>query len=139
MPQQNSSAKEQLLKLEKLLKKIIRKSLKNNTLDYTAQITVSSLEPGKLKYAAHISSPSREVQDITYVYDNFSQLETMLEESLKSFNPQKVEVAFHESRINSYKAKILQHEARVKVLQDPNFDPETDGMSDMEKKNEKSD
>lgn len=128
MPQANNSAREQLLKLEKLVKKIIRKSLKNNTLDYTVQIATSSLEPGKLMYAAHISSPSREVKDITFVFDNYKILEDALTEAAKEYNPTKVELAFHESRMNSYKNKIAQHEQRVKVLEDPNYDPEIDGV-----------
>jgi hypothetical protein len=133
-----------LLKLEKLVKKVIRKSLKNNTLEYTVQISTSSLEPGKLKYAAHISSPAAGVQPVTMVFDTFALLEAALEESVKEFNPQKVELAFHESRINSYNNKVKQHEQRVKVLTDPNYDPETDSVTealkDLEKKSkEKTD
>lgn len=128
MPQVNNSAKEQLLKLEKLTKKVIRKSLKNNTLDYTVQITTSSLEPGKLKYACHISSPASGVQPITFVYDSFDLLVAALEESEKEFNPQKVEVAFHESRINSYKGKIAMHEKRVETLESPDYDAEIDAI-----------
>lgn len=143
MPQVNNSAKEQLLKLEKLVKKVIRKSLKDNTLDYTVQATMSSLEPGKLKYAAHISSPSTGVQPITLVFDTFSMLEAALEEAIKEINPQKVELAFHESRVNSYKNKIKQHEQRMSVLENPNYDPEIDGvrteLSDILEEGKKTD
>jgi hypothetical protein len=130
MSKANSSAREQLLKLEKLVNKVIRKSLKNNTLDYTCQITVSSLEPKKIKYAIHISSPAPGVQPVTMVYDNFDLLVAALEEAEKEFNPQKVEIAFHNNRMNSYKNKIKQHEQRVKVLEDPNYDPETDSVAE---------
>lgn len=128
MPKQNNSTREHLLKLEKVVKRVIRKSLKNNTLDYTVQITVSSLEPGKLQYAAHISSPASGVNAITFVYDTFDLLLAALKEAEKEFNPQKVELAFHANRINNYKNKIKQHEKRVETLESPDYDPETDGI-----------
>lgn len=126
MPQQNNSATEQLLKLEKLVKRIIRKSLKNNTLDYTVQYSVSSLEPEKVKYSAMISSPNKEVQPILFSFDQYSILEAALKEAEKSYNPTSVEIAFHDSRINSYKAKIEQHETRKQQLEDPEYDSEND-------------
>lgn len=123
MQKPNNTARQQLLELEKLTKKVIRKSLKNNTLDYTVQITISSLDPGKLQYAAHISSPASGVSQITFVYDTFDLLLTALQEAEKKFNPEKVEIAFHQNRMNVYKSKISQHEQRVKVLESPDYDP----------------
>jgi poly-D-alanine transfer protein DltD len=121
MPQPDNKESVQLLKLEKLAKKLIRKSLKNNTLDYTVQLTVSSLEPSKIKYAAQISSPEKGVQPITFVFDSYKTLEASLEEAIKELNPIKVEEAFHENRINTYKNKIQQHEARLTIIRDPEF------------------
>ena len=138
MHQQNNSAKEQLLKLEKLVKKVIRKSLKNNTLDYTVQITVSSIEPGKLKYAAHISSPAPGVEPVTMVFDSYGLLEGALEESVKEFSPRKFEIAFQQNRMNTFKNKIAQHEKRVKILENPDYDPETDGLKEFKETLEKA-
>ncbi len=126
MPKANSNKKENLQELEKLVRRVIRKSLKNNTLDYTVQFTISNLEPGKVKYAAMITSPANGVQPITFIFDSYKTLEASLREAEKELNPQKVEVAFHENRINSYKNKITQHEERVKVLKDPKYVPEDD-------------
>lgn len=117
---------EKLRKLERLVGRVIRKSLKDNTLDYTVQMTVSSLEPGKVQYAALISSPAKGVQPITFVYDTYELLEAALKESVEGLDPRKVEVAFHENRINSYKNKIDQHQERVDKLNDPNYKPEDD-------------
>jgi hypothetical protein len=122
----NANAREQLSKLEKTVKKILRKSLKNNTLDYTVQISISSLEPGNVKYSAFISSPNKDVQPIIFSYDNFEMLEAALLEAEKQYNPTTVEVAFHESRINTYKSKIEQHEERKKQLEDPEYKEEDD-------------
>lgn len=102
-----------LQELEKLVKKVIRKSLKDNTLDYTVQFTLSNIEPGKVKYAAMISAPARGVQPITYVFHSFNDLKAALIESETEINKDKVEVAFHESRINSYESKIQQHKERI--------------------------
>lgn len=132
MPKANNSAKEQLLTLEKLVNKVIRKSLKNNTLDYTVQITTSSLEPGEVKYAAMITSPAGGVQPITFVFDTYALLEGSLVEAAKELNPKKVEIAFHENRINSYKNKIVQHEERVANLKDPDFTDEIEDDEDIE-------
>ena len=117
MPKNDNNAKESLQELEKLVKKIIRKSLKDNTLDYTCQLTISNLEPGKVKYAAQISSPARGIQPITYVFDNYNDLKNALLESEKELDKEKIELVFHQSRINTYKTKIEAHEARIKAIE----------------------
>ena len=42
----------QILEAEKIIKKIIRNVFKDSTLDYTVQVSTSSVEPGKVKYSA---------------------------------------------------------------------------------------
>lgn len=106
-----------LRELEKLVKKIIRKSLKDNTLDYTCQFSVSSLEPEKVKYAVLISSPAKGVQPITFVFDKFEDLKNALVEAQTSIDKNKVELAFHQDRINSYESKIQQHKARITIIE----------------------
>jgi len=126
MPKASNNVKEQLQTLEKIVKKILRKSLKDNTLDYTVQITTSSLEPGKIKYAAQISAPAKGVQPITFIYDNYEMLKASLEESEKELSKKKVEITFHQSRINSYNNKVKQHEERMKQLEDPEYEEDED-------------
>lgn len=118
MSKESNTAKGQLIELEKLTKKILRNSLKDNTLDYTVQISVSSNEPNTVKYAALISAPKDGVQPITYVFDNYSDLHAALVASEKEIDQEKVEVTFHESRINTYKTKIAAHEARLKEIEE---------------------
>lgn len=118
-----STEKEMLRELEKLAKKVIRKSLKDNTLDYTAQFTVSSLEPGHVKYAVQISSPAAGVQPIYFVHDSFNDLKKALELAEKQLNRKEVEKVFHESRINTYKTRIQAHEQRIVDI-DKNEDDE---------------
>lgn len=113
MKKEKMTAREQLLELERLVKKIMRKSLKDNTLDFTCQITISNLDEGKVKYAAQISSPAKGVQPITFVFDSFNDLKNALESSEKELNKKEIEKVFHQSRINTYKSKIAAHEARL--------------------------
>lgn len=126
MPKANSNEREKLLTLEKLVKKVIRKSLKNNTLDYTVQISVSSLEPAKVKYSAMISSPANGVQPVLLTYDAYEKLEEALKVAETTYNARNVEIAFHENRINTYKSKVAAHEARKAQLEDPSYNEEDD-------------
>ena len=79
------------------------------------------MNPGKLQYACQITAPANGVQPITFIFDDYKTLEASLKEAEKELNPRKVEVAFHENRINSYKNKIEQHEERVAKLNDPDY------------------
>lgn len=89
---------------------------------------MSSLEPGKVQYAALITSPASGIQPITFVHDSYELLESSLKEAANELNPQKVEATFHRNRINSYKNKIDQHEQRIKQLEDPDYKPEDDDI-----------
>lgn len=109
--------REQLVELEKQVKKVIRKSLKDNTLDYTVQMSISSLEPNKVKYAALISSPAKGVQPITFVFDTFENLKSALILAETEIDRDKVEIAFHQDRITSYENKIQQHKERIVIIE----------------------
>lgn len=132
MPKAHNSVREQLLTLEKHVKKILRKSLKDNTLDYTIQFSVSNVDaPGKVKYAAMISSPARGVQPITFMAESYEELEAVLKAGEKGINRKEVELTFHQSRINSYESRIAQHKDRMAKLNDPDYD-ESDVEIEME-------
>lgn len=112
-----------MLSLEKLVKKIIRKSLKDNTLDYQIQFSLGNLsEPGKVKYDVMISSPAKGVQPITFSYYSFDELEEALRAGVEGINRKEVEITFHQSRINTYENRIAQHKARMDKLNDPDYD-----------------
>lgn len=108
----------QLLKLEKKIKDIINKKLKDRTLEYALQIAVSSMEPKKLRYSAMISSPAKGVQDITFVLNSIEELDKALDEFMTKTDHRDVEKAYHENRINVYKSRIAAHEGRIKELEE---------------------
>lgn len=122
MPKESTTAKEQLRVLEKIVKKIVRKSLKDNTLDYAVQISISNLEPDQVKYSAQISSPARGVQPITFNFNTFDALKTALEGSVDEIDRKAVELVFHENMINQLKNRIEAHEERVKQIEDGDFE-----------------
>ena len=122
MQKEVNTAKEQLRVLQKTIKKIIRKSLKDNTLDYTVQISMSSLEPDQIKYAAQISSPAKGVQPITFSFNTFKDLEAALEKSVDEIDREQVELAFHENMVNSLENRIEAHKARIKQIEDGEFE-----------------
>jgi hypothetical protein len=102
--------KDDLKKLEKIIKKIVRNRFRDATLDYTVQVSISSIEPGKVKYAALITSPSRHVQEIPFRFDSYQELEAALKLALKDFRYEDIEKAEVTSRINVYKNKITELE-----------------------------
>lgn len=133
MPKEKLTYSESLQELEKLTKQIIRKSLKDNTLNYTVQITRSSVEPGKTKYAVHIDSPRLGVQPITFVHENYEVLKGVLEESITTINKRAIEIAFHEDRINMLENRLLAHKERKVILESGEGDLEEDDDIEMER------
>lgn len=105
-----------LLKAEKTIKKIMRKVFKNSLLDYSVQVTVSSLEPSRIKYGVFISSPSRHVQDVTFMFDSFEELDKTLQECLKEWNYAEIQKTDLQSRANSFRSRADDIEARIKDI-----------------------
>lgn len=117
-----------LLKLEKVVRKVITKALKDRTLDYVVQFSVSSLEPKKVKYSFMINGTKKEVRIEPQSADNFATVMKIAEGMLENYDPVELEKTFHESRINSYKAASDQHQKRLDYLNDPNRDTEDDDI-----------
>lgn len=126
MPKLNDTA--DLLRLEKAVRKIINKSLKDRTLDYTVQFSVSSLEPKKVKYAFMIQGTKKEVRIEPQAFNSFDTALKVAEGMIDSINPVEVEKTFHVSRINTHKSTIKQHEDRLKWLEEH---PEGDELDDI--------
>jgi hypothetical protein len=108
-----------LLKLEKVVRKVIVKAFKDRTLDYTVQFSVSSLEPKKVKYAFMINGTKQEVRVEPQAFDSFNEALSVAEGMLKEIDTVELEKTFHVSRINTYNSAISQHEARIKQLDNP--------------------
>lgn len=119
MPKNDNNASEQLKELEKLVKKILRKSLKDNTLDYSVSLAVSNQDPGTVKYAVMISSPAKGVTPITYITKKFDEMKALLEQSVENLDRTSIERAFHEYEIGRIERRKLAHEAAIVQIDNP--------------------
>jgi len=127
-----STPAESVIELEKLVRKVIRLAFKDNTLDYTVQISTSSLEPGKVKYSFMINGLKKEIQPIAMSYYSYADCKAVLEGLLKEVNTVEVEKMFHQGRINVYKNAISSHEDRLKQIEEHPEEVEEDNEIEME-------
>jgi len=127
-----STPTESVIELEKLVRKVIRLAFKDNTLDYTVQISTSSLEPGKVKYSFMINGLKKEIQPIAMSYYSYADCKAVLEGLLKEVNTVEVEKMFHQGRINVYKNAISSHEDRLKQIEEHPEEVEEDNEIEME-------
>lgn len=116
---------EDLLKLERAVRKVIAKAFKDRTLDYTVQFSVSSLEPKKVKYAFMINGTKKEIRVEPQAFDSYEACLAVAEGMLEEINLDALERTFHESRINTHQAAIDQHKARLEQMDNP---PEDDDI-----------
>jgi hypothetical protein len=123
---------ENVQELEKLVRKVIRLAFKDNTLDYTVQISSTSLEPGKVKYGFMINGLKKEIQPIAMSFNSFEECKSVLEGLLTEVNPVNLEEMFHKGRINVYKHAITSHEDRLKYIQEHPDEVEEDSGIAME-------
>lgn len=112
-----------LLKLEKVVRKVIVKAFKDRTLDYTVQFSVSSLEPKVVKYAFMINGTKKEIRVEPQAFDSYDKALAVAEGMLKEIDLDRLERTFHESRIATHKNAASQHEERLKQMDNP---PEED-------------
>ncbi len=114
----NNPVEEQILQLEKLVRKVIRVAFKDNTLDFTCQFSTSSLEPGKVKYGFMINGLKKEIQPIAMSFYTYDECKAVLEGLLKEVNTVELEKLFHQGRVNVYKNAISSHEDRLKEIEE---------------------
>ena len=126
MVKKEKTVAQSILELEKLVRKIIRLSFKDNTLDYTVQISATSLEPGKVKYGFMINGLKKEIQPIAMSYYSFGECKAVLEGMLKEIDTLKVEKMFHRGRINVYNNAISSHQERLDYLDEHGLEENDD-------------
>jgi hypothetical protein len=118
MPKQLNTT-DDLLKLERAVRKVIAKAFKDRTLDYTVQFSVSSLEPKVVKYAFMINGTKKEIRVEPQAFNSFKQALAVAEGMLTEIDRDKLERTFHESRIATHHAAAKQHEDRLKEMDNP--------------------
>lgn len=122
-----SKQTENVIELEKLMKKVLRLAFKDNTLDYTIQIAATSLEPGVVKYGFMINGLKKEIQPIAMSYYSFAECKLALEALLEGVDVVELEKSFHNGRINVYQNAIASHKERLAEIDEKGVE-EDDGI-----------
>lgn len=108
---------ENVKELERLMKKVLNRAFKDNTLDYTIQIAITSVEPGTVKYGFMINGMKKEIQPIAMSWNSYAECKAVLEGLLVEVDTVKLEQMFHLGRINVYKNAITSHEDRLEQIE----------------------
>lgn len=97
----------------------IRKNLKNNQIDWTIQVSKSSLRPESVAYSAQIEAPANGLQPLTWVKDSADELYNALKETAeKGVNAIDVERAWHETEIKRAEQLIKAHKMKIAEIDD---------------------
>lgn len=101
----------------------IVKNLKNNQIDWTVQVSESSLRPASIAYSAQIEAPAVGLQPLTWVKDSPTELLDALNDAAENgVDALKVEKAWHEAEIKRAKQLIKAHEAKLEQLNNENVE-----------------
>ena len=107
----------ELKKATVLVNKIV-KNFKRNDLDWTVQLSVSSIHPDKVSYCAQIEAPANGLQPLTWVKGSWKELEDALKLAEKGLNQDEVDKAYYESEIERAKQKQQFFEEKLKELEE---------------------
>lgn len=112
-------------KAKKLVRQII-KNLNDATLEWTIQVSMSSVDKGKLFYSAQISPPHQALEPITWIKSSAQDLINALEASAKHLNQDEVHKVFHRTEIERARNIMKIHEAHLKKLKKPSEKTESE-------------
>lgn len=97
--------------------------LKNNLLradlDYTAQISESTSQPGKISYGVTMTPPATGLAPIYFLADNCDDLLKQIKAATKHIDYEEVEKAYHRAQILSCENTKKGHEERLAELEQP--------------------
>lgn len=106
----------EFMELRKLVNQIL-KNLNRNDLDWTVQVSISSIESRGLTYSCQIQSPSNTLRPITFIKKSYKELKEALEVAAKELNADQVALAYHNAEIQRSKEKLDFHEREAKELE----------------------
>jgi len=100
------STESRLLAIERKVQRVIRKSIRNNETDYHVQMSVSSLEPGVVKYSLNIQNLDGTFAPITSVLTSLDDLELVAKELESKIDRDLLEKKFIQSRIDIFEKQL---------------------------------
>jgi len=95
-----------LLAIERKVQRVIRKSIRNNETDYHVQMSVSSLDPGVVKYSLNIQNLDGTFAPITSVLTSLDDLELVAKQLEEKIDRDLLEKKFIQSRIDIFEKQL---------------------------------
>ena len=97
--------------------------------DYVVQISISSVDPSTVKYAASLTAPANGLQPVAFIADSAQDLVKQIKTFTKNVDYKMIEIAYHKAQIDSCYRTIKGHEDRIKELEEEK-EEEKDGDSE---------
>lgn len=107
----NKDFKQAVLTVNKIIKKMGRADI-----DYTIQISTSSIHPNKLAYCCQIEAPANGLAPLTWVKNSWKELLDALKEAEKDLDQEAVEKAYYASEIKRAEEKKKFFEEKLMEL-----------------------
>lgn len=106
----------QLKSARTYINKII-KNFKRNDLDWTAQLSISSVHPDKISYCVQIEAPANGLAPVTFVKDSWEELEEALKQAEKNLDTEAIEKAYYASEVKRAEEKKKFFEEKLMELE----------------------
>ena len=106
---------DKMKKTEILVNKIVKK-LGRADLDWTIQMSTSSIHPEKASYCVQIEAPANGLAPLTWIKNSWEELEEALKETEKNLDVEAVEKAYYASEIKRAEEKKKFFEEKLMEL-----------------------
>lgn len=120
-----ATAKEELQKAERAINKL-RNKIKRADLDYTVQISISSVDPTKVRYAAQMTPPAQGLAPVTFIKDSAEELIEAIKAATKHIDYEQVEIAYHKAQMEACDRTKQGHQDRINEILKPKKEQATE-------------
>lgn len=114
---------DQLRKAERATVRLRNKQSRAD-LDYTVQVSISSVDPTVVRWAMQMTPPAEGLAPITVIALTPEDLIEKIKSYTKHIDLEDIEKAYHKAQIEACKRTITGHEERIKELENPKSEDE---------------
>lgn len=107
--------KQTIYEVEKLAIKL-KKKVKRNDLEFTIQVSLSTVDPGQIYYSLRFTSMVDGVAPMTFIKKSPEDLVEALKAQLDNLDEEAVERAYHAAQIEHASRTITFHEERLEEM-----------------------
>lgn len=129
-----ATAKEELQKAERAINKL-RNKIKRADLDYTVQISISSVDPAKVRYAAQMTPPAQGLAPVTFIKDSAEELIEAIKAATKHIDYEQVEIAYHKAQMEACDRTKQGHQDRINEILKPKEKQATEEANEPDMQN----